>query len=255
MGQEYLSRGVITASSGNHGLGLAYLAGMFLTKAVVVVPTITPEVKLAKLKKYGAEVIIEGKTYDDSVERAKSMARNTCAVYVPSFDDPEIIAGNTSMGLEIYEDVPDVKQVICPIGGGGGLAGILLALNQLSPGVIFYGVQATGAPSMAHSLAIGKRIKLEKIDTIAEGIAVREPGAIPFALLKEHIQEVITVSDEDLKKAVKVLALSSKIIAEHAGGAALAGLYNIETTLKSPLVCVITGGNIDIKALLASLQS
>lgn len=247
-----LKRGLVTASSGNHGLGLSLSAFRRGVRARIYVPSRTPGNKIRKLKGYGAQVAVGGGAYDDAVSKALNAAREEGLVYVPSFDDADIIIGNATMGLEIFEDVPDTGMVVVPVGGGGGISGISLALKDLSPSVKIVGVEAAGADSMRASLAAGSRILLDKADTIADGIAVREPGRLTFAVVRELVNDVVSVSDREIKAAVSLLAGSAKIVAEPAGAAAVAGLEKVSPLPEGPVVCLVSGGNIDAK-LLSSL--
>lgn len=249
-----LGSGVVTASSGNHGLGLSLSAKHRFVNATIVVPKRTPWNKIEKLKKYGAEVIINGDNYDEAVLTAKEIEKNQGFLYIPSFDDLDIITGNGTIGLEIYEDVPDTNLVVCPIGGGGGISGIGLALKGFSPSIRVIGVEAQGASSMKYSLIANKCICLEKINTLADGIAVRQPGRIPFEIVKDIVEEIIVVSDDEMKKALCQLVLKDKIVPELAGAASVAALSKIKLPKFGAIVCLISGGNIDQKLLVSILK-
>jgi len=250
MGKEKLPNGVVTASSGNHGLGLSYSARLLDIKATVVVPETTPKNKVDKLRDYGAEVILAGAHYDEAVKRVKKIVEETGALYVPSFDDPDIIAGNGTIGLEISEDVSDVALYICPIGGGGGISGSGLALKALNPNLKIIGVEAAGAASMKASLEAGKPVQLSEVKTGAEGIAVSKPGELPFEIVKNLVDEIVTVSEEEMKEALRYLVGKGKVVPELAGTAGIAALLAGKIIPENaPVVSVITGGNIDIQFL------
>ncbi len=246
--QDEKNRGVITASSGNHGQGLSLAALLAGVKATIVLPEVAPKNKIDKIKENKAEVIIKGKTYDDASYYAHTLAKEKNYVYIPSFDDLDIIAGNGSIGLEILEDVPQAQMIICPIGGGGGISGVSLAVKQSKPGIKIVGVEAERAPSMLKSIEANKIVELNSADTFADGIAVRKPGEINFRIVKKYVDSLVIVSDEEIKYAVFTLAKEAKIIAEGAGAASVAALLSkkIDTENISNIVCMISGGNIDM---------
>jgi threonine dehydratase len=247
MSHEEREKGVITASSGNHGLGLSLAAKRHGVNSVIVVPEVAPANKIEKIKENGAEVIIKGKTYDDAVTYAHTLSEEKGLVYISSFDDPDIIAGNGSVGLEILEDVPDVKLIICPIGGGGGISGISLAVKQINPDIHVVGVEAEKAPSMLRSIEAGEITELTSASTFADGIAVRKPGKLNFEIVQSWVDKILIVSEEEMEKAVVILAKEAKIVAEGAGAASVAalltGMVNSEF---DKIVCIISGGNIDL---------
>lgn len=242
------NRVVITASSGNHGQGLSLAALRAGIKAIVVLPEVAPKNKIEKIKENKAEVIIKGKTYDDACSYAHSLSKKMNYTYVQSFDDPDIIAGNGSMGLEILEEVPQTQMIICPIGGGGGISGVALAAKQIKPNIQIIGVEAERSPSMFESIKAGKIIELSSANTFADGIAVRKPGEINFEIVKKYVDNIITVSEEEMKSAIFTLAKESKVIAEGAGSSSVAALLYQKVITKdiSNIVCIVTGGNIDM---------
>ena len=249
--QDEKDRGVITASSGNHGQGLSLAALLAGVKATIFLPEVAPQNKIDKIKENKAEVIIKGKTYDDASHYAHLLAKEKNYVYIPSFNDLDIIAGNGSIGLEILEDVPQAQMIICPIGGGGGISGVSLAAKQLKPDIKMVGVEAEKAPSMLRSIEADKLVELDSADTFADGIAVRKSGKINFKIVKKYVDSIVTVSDEEMKSAVFTLAKEAKIVAEGAGAASVAALLSkkIDTKNISNIVCMISGGNIDIDML------
>jgi threonine dehydratase len=175
---------------------------------------------------------------------------------VPSFDDPDIVAGNASIGLEIIEDVPDTDAILCPIGGGGGISGVALATKQINPAIEIYGIEAEEAASMQASLRAGKPVELSTASTIADGIAVCRPGDFNYGVVSEFVDGIITVSDANMEAAVAVLAKDVKIVAECAGAATVAALLagKLETDART-VVCIISGGNIDMELLCSILQN
>jgi len=254
--QDEKDRGVITASSGNHGQGLSLAALLAGVKATIFLPEVAPQNKIDKIKENKAEVIIKGKTYDDACHYAHILAKEKNYVYVQSFDDLDVIAGNGSIGLEILEDVSQAQMIICPIGGGGGISGVSLAAKQLKPDIKMVGVEAERAPSMLKSIEAGKVIELNSADTFADGIAVRKSGEITFGIVRKYVDSLVTVSEEEIKSAIFTLAKEAKIIAEGAGAASVAALLSkkIDTKNISNIVCIISGGNIDMTLFQAILS-
>jgi len=248
LSEKEKNRGVITASSGNHGQGLSLAALRAGIKAVIVLPEVAPNNKIEKIKENKAEVIIKGKTYDDACNYAHSLSKKMDYTYVQSFDDLDIIAGNGSIGLEILEEVPQSQMIICPIGGGGGISGIALAAKQIKPDIQIIGVEAERAASMLESIKAGKIVELPSANTFADGIAVRKPGKINFEIVKKYVDNIITVSEEEMKSAIFTLAKEAKIIAEGAGASSVAALLSKKVPIKDifNIVCIITGGNIDM---------
>ncbi len=250
LSDEELKNGVVTASSGNHGLGMSAAARRRLVPARVFVPVGTPQIKIDKLKKYGAEVSIQGATYDEAVVLAQQTAEKDGSLYISSFEDVNIIKGNTTIGLEIFEDVPTPGLVIVPIGGGGGISGVSLARNIMSPKTKIMGAEVIGAASMFHSLKAGKRQALKEISTLADGIKVAQPGQLAFGLAQKYVEEVITVNEEDLQNTLRELVVKAKIVPELAGCASVAALDKIDVkSFEGPIVCMISGGNIDLQLL------
>jgi len=248
LSEKEKNRGVITASSGNHGQGLSLAALRAGIKAVIVLPEVAPKNKIEKIKENKAEVIIKGKTYDDACSYAHSLSKKIGYIYIQSFDDLDIIAGNGSIGLEILEEVPQTQMIICPIGGGGGISGVALATKQIKPDIQIIGVEAERSPSMFESVKAGKIIELSSAETFADGIAVRKPGEITFEIVKKYVDDIITLSEEEMKLAIFILAKEAKIIAEGAGASSVAALLSKKVDIKniSNIVCMISGGNIDM---------
>ena len=257
LSKEQKEKGVITASSGNHGQGLSLAALRSGVKAVVVLPEAAPLNKREKIKQNKAEVIIKGETYDDAALYAHSLAEDKGYTYIPSFDDLDVIAGNGSIGLEILEDVPQAEIIVFPIGGGGGISGICLATKQINTDIQIIGVEAVGAAAMLESVKANKIVELPSINTFADGIAVRKPGELNFKIVKHCVDNIVTVSDEEMKSAIVTLAKEAKIIAEGAGAASVAALLFDKFPIKdgSNVVCIISGGNIDMSLFRAILEA
>jgi threonine dehydratase len=247
---EERSRGVIAASAGNHAQGVAYHAKQLGIRTTVVMPRTTPLVKASATRELGAEVILHGGGYDEAAQEATRLGAEMNAVTIHAFDDRAIVLGQGTCGLEILEQVPDVQDIVVPVGGGGLVAGIALAVKSVRPDVRVFGVQSTGAPSMREALALGMPVTLPLVPTIADGINVRRVGDVPFALAKTLLDDVVTVNDEEVAEAVLLLLERAKTVAEGAGAAALAALVRGRLpTQGRRVVAVITGGNIDVNLL------
>ncbi|MEF8812585.1 MAG: threonine ammonia-lyase [Halovenus sp.] len=243
--------GVVTASAGNHAQGVALAATRMGVDATVVMPEDAPISKIEATRSYGAEVILDGVDYDAAAARAREIEREEGRYYLPAFDDWEVMAGQGTIGLEILEDLPGVETVVVPIGGGGLISGIATAIKGKQPDTRVVGVQAEGASSVAESLEKGRRIELDSVDTIADGIATRKVGEKPFQVIRERVDEVVTVSDDQIAVAVTQLLERSKLLTEGAGAVALAAVlfeqfdYEDDETIV-PALC---GGNIDMNTL------
>lgn len=247
---EEKARGVIACSAGNHAQGVALGAAHNGIKAVICLPAGAPISKVEATKSYGAEVVMVPGVYDDAYERAISLRDEEGYTFVHPFDDPKVIAGQGTIGLEILEEMPDVEAVIVPIGGGGLIAGVAFALKMLRPDVKVYGVQAEGAPSMAHSISEGHKVHLDSVRTVADGIAVKEPGELTYSLVKEYVDEVVTVSEDEIAAAILALIEKQKLVAEGAGAVSVAAaMFNKVPIKGKKTVCIVSGGNIDVTSL------
>ncbi|HET6692685.1 MAG TPA: threonine ammonia-lyase [Pedococcus sp.] len=251
---EERAAGVVAASAGNHAQGVALAAGLLGIKATVFMPGGAPIPKEKATRGYGADVVFEGQTVDDALVRAKSFAEETGAILIHPFDHFDIVTGQGSCGLEILEQSPDVETVLVPTGGGGLLAGIATAIKGLKPGVRVVGVQAEGAAAYPRSLAEGHPVALELMSTMADGIAVGRPGDVPFRAISEHVDDVVTVSEESLSRALLMLIERAKLVVEPAGAAAVAALMDHPDRFPTPAVAVLSGGNIDPLLLMRVLR-
>ena len=247
---EEKARGVIACSAGNHAQGVALGAAHNGIKAVICLPAGAPISKVEATQSYGAVVVMVPGVYDDAYERAISLRDEEGYTFVHPFDDPKVIAGQGTIGLEILEEMPDVEAVIVPIGGGGLIAGVAFALKMLRPDVKVYGVQAEGAPSMAHSISEGHKVHLDSVRTVADGIAVKEPGDLTYSLVKEYVDEVVTVSEDEIAAAILALIEKQKLVAEGAGAVSVAAaMFNKVPIKGKKTVCIVSGGNIDVTSL------
>ncbi|OPY58689.1 MAG: L-threonine dehydratase catabolic TdcB [Pelotomaculum sp. PtaU1.Bin035] len=250
LSEEERARGVIAASAGNHAQGLAYAAARAGIKCTIVMPAGAPISKVMATRGYGAEVILAGDGYEEACQLAGELQRKGGATLVHGFDDPEIIAGQGTVALELMNDLPDVEAVLVPVGGGGLLAGISFALKQMRQGIRIIGVQAEGAPSMYHSFRKGYLQEIKGAGTFADGIAVRKPGETTFDLIRHYVDEIVAVNDEEIASAILLLLERSKIVVEGAGAVGLAALIHNKTALKNAKTAVVlSGGNIDVNIL------
>lgn len=239
------ARGVVAASAGNHAQGVALAASMLGIRATVFMPEGAPIPKYNATRGYGAEVIFHGQVLEDSLAAAIEYAERTGAVLIHPFDHPDIVAGQGTCGLEIIEQAPDVRTVIVPTGGGGLVAGVATAVKSLRPDVTVIGVQAEGAAAYPPSLAAGHPITLPSMSTMADGIAVGRPGEIPLAAITEYVDQIMTVSEESISRALVLLMERAKMVVEPAGAVGVAAILDRPQDIETPAVVVLSGGNID----------
>jgi threonine dehydratase len=247
LGEEERARGLIAASAGNHAQGVAYHAGRLGVKATIVMPETTPIMKVANTRAHGAKVVLHGSSYDEAYAEARRLEQAEGLTFVHPFDDPLVIAGQGTIGLEILEQVPDVEAVVVPIGGGGLVSGIAVALKEQRPGVKVIGVQTEVLPCMVAALEDGKPVTLEPASTIADGIAVKRAGELTLAHVKKYVDEVLTVSEEEIASAILYLLEREKTVVEGAGAVGVAALLNRKARIEGKrTVAVVSGGNIDV---------
>ncbi len=245
-----LNKTAVAASAGNHAQGVALAANLLGMKATIVMPEGTPTGKILATKHYGAEVILQGKTFDDAFSYARELGKESENILIHAFDDPEIIVGQGTVGLEIIEEIPNLDAIFVPIGGGGLISGISTALKEKNPKIKVIGVQAEGAPSMLLSQREGKIIELKSVHTIADGIAVKKVGKVTFDIVQKYVDDIVTVDENEIAEAVLLLMERKKVIAEGAGAASLAGLLKIkEEFLGQKVAVLVSGGNIDVNML------
>lgn len=248
-------RGVVAASAGNHAQGLALSAARVGAPAWVFMPEGAPLPKVAATRSYGAEVVLTGETVDDAYAAARAHAEERGATFVHPFDHPDIIAGQGTLGLEVLEQVPEAASIVVPVGGGGLIAGVATAVKAQRPDVTVVGVQAAGAASVPPSLAAGAPQTLERVSTIADGIALKRPGELTLAHIAERVDEVVTVGDEAIARAVLLLVERAKQVVEPSGAAGLAAVLDRSVDLPEPCVTLLCGGNVDPLLLVRILQS
>ncbi len=243
-------RGVIAASAGNHAQGVAFHAAARGIRAQIVMPLATPLVKVAATRSYGAEVILHGANYDEAYEEAMRRRVEEGRTFIHPFDDPEVIAGQGTIGLELLEQVPDIEAVVVPIGGGGLIAGVACALKESNPKIRVIGVEPEKLPSMLRAREVGKPVTISAEATIADGIAVRRAGDLTLPLVTRYVDEIVAVDDEEIASAILTLLEHEKTLAEGAGAAALAAVVQAKTNLRHRrTVVLICGGNIDVSLL------
>lgn len=247
---EEKQRGVIACSAGNHAQGVALGATKNGIKSLICLPAGAPISKIEATKRLGAEVCLVNGVYDDAYAKALELKEKHGYTFVHPFDDELVIAGQGTIGLEILEQLPDVEAVIVPIGGGGLISGVALALKTLKPDVKIYGVQAAGAPSMEVSVKENKIIRLPSVSTIADGIAVKEPGVNTFEYCRKYVDEIASITDEEVATAILALIEQHKIIAEGAGAISVAAAMLDKFPIKGKkTVCLVSGGNVDVPIL------
>lgn len=248
--EEEKARGVIACSAGNHAQGVALAAAKNHIKSLICLPDGAPISKVEATKSYGAEVCMVNGVYDDAYKKALELKEEKNYTFVHPFDNEDVIAGQGTIGLEILEQMPDVEAVIVPIGGGGLISGVAFAIKNLNPNIKVYGVQASGAPSMRNSIRDGKIECLDHVSTIADGIAVKEPGEHTFQYVSQYVDEIVTVTDDEISAAILALIERQKLIAEGAGAASVAAaMFNKVPIQGKKTVCLVSGGNIDVTIL------
>lgn len=247
---EEREKGVIACSAGNHAQGVALAATANGIKSIICLPAGAPISKIEATKRLGAEVCLVPGVYDDAYDKAVALQKEHGYTFIHPFDDLKVIAGQGTIALEILEEMPDVEAVIVPIGGGGLIAGMAFTIKQLKPDVKVYGVQAEGAPSMFVSLHQGKREHLSSVSTIADGIAVKEPGVNTFDFCSRYVDEIVTVTEDEIAAAILALIEQQKLVAEGAGAVSVAAaMFNKVPIGGKKTVCVVSGGNIDVTIL------
>lgn len=253
LSDEKKKKGLIASSAGNHAQGVAYAASKLGIEATIVMPETTPLIKVQATRNYGANVVLKGSVYDEAYEEAKRLEKENGYTFVHPFDDVDVMAGQGTIALEIIEELKNVDAILVPIGGGGLISGIAVAAKSVNPNIKVIGVQAEGANPMQCSFENGKLVCAENIDTIADGAAVKNPGKITFEIIKRYVDDIVTVSDQELMEAVYILMEKHKLVAEATGAMSLAALSRLKFKGKK-VVSVISGGNIDVVTMAALLN-
>ena len=248
--REEAQRGVIAASAGNHGMAVAYHSRRLNIASTIVMPVSAPLIKVTRVRQYGATSVLSGHDYDGALAEALRLSKEAKLTFISAFNDPWIVAGQGTIGLELYEQNPDLDAVVMPVGGGGLIAGVALALKTLIPKIRIIGVQAEAVPSMKAALANGAPAQIPPATSIADGIAVRAVGATPFELVKSYVDEIVTVSEREIANAVLLLLEIEKTVAEGAAAVPLAALINKKLSLaKKNIGLIVSGGNIDMNLI------
>ena len=249
LSDEEKKHGVVAASAGNHAQGMAFASSLEKISCTIVMPKNASPAKVAATRAYGAKVILEGINYDESSAKAKEIAKETGAILIHAFDDPQIIAAQGVIGLEILDDLPDVDEIYLPIGGGGLAAGTLIAIKEKNPNIKVVGVQSKSFPSMYESLKKGSLTASGGARTIADGISVKIPGQLTFDIISKLIDEIVLVDDTEITKAMFLLMERMKFVVEPAGAASLAYLISKKPSPGKKVVAVLAGGNVDMYLL------
>ena len=250
LSDEEKAKGVIACSAGNHAQGVALAAAKNGIKSIICLPDSAPISKIEATKSYGAEICLVKGVYDDAYAEALRQRDEYGYTFIHPFDDEDVIAGQGTIGLELLEQIPDMEAVIIPIGGGGLISGVAFAIKKLNPDIKVYGVQASGAPSMFNSIRDNKIERLESVSTIADGIAVKEPGENTYNLISEYVDEIVTVTDDEISAAILALMEQQKLVTEGAGAVSVAAaMFNKVPIKGKKTVCLLSGGNIDVTIL------
>ena len=253
LSDEERSRGLITASAGNHAQGVAYAAKAYGCRAVIVMPTITPLMKVNRTKSYGAEVVLWGDVYDEACAKALELAEENGYTFIHPFDDPTVATGQGTIMMEIFKELPLVDYVLVPIGGGGLATGVSALAKLLNPKIRVIGVEPAGANCMQESLKAGRVVTLDQVNTIADGTAVKTPGSVIFPYIQENIDDIITVQDEELVTAFLDMVENHKMIVENSGLLTAAALKHLDAKGKK-VVAILSGGNMDVITMSSVVQ-
>lgn len=253
LSDEERSRGLITASAGNHAQGVAYAAKAYGCRAVIVMPTTTPLMKVNRTKSYGAEVVLWGDVYDEACAKALELAEENGYTFIHPFDDPTVATGQGTIMMEIFKELPLVDYVLVPIGGGGLATGVSTLAKLLNPKIRVIGVEPAGANCMQESLKAGRVVTLDQVNTIADGTAVKTPGSVIFPYIQENIDDIITVQDEELVTAFLDMVENHKMIVENSGLLTAAALKHLDAKGKK-VVAILSGGNMDVITMSSVVQ-
>ncbi|ONI38291.1 threonine ammonia-lyase [Candidatus Epulonipiscium fishelsonii] len=238
-------RGVVCASAGNHAQGVAYAASAAKIKSIIVMPKTTPFLKIQSTRGFGGQVVLYGECFDDAYQEAQRIAKEQGITFVHPFDDMDIINGQGTIALEIFDQLQDIDIILCPIGGGGLISGISLYAKSINPNIKIIGVQAAGANAMEKSFKAKKLLGIDSVNTIAEGIAVKTPGTLNFSFISQYVDDVITVTDHSIVDSLLLLMEKHKLVAETSGAASVAAVKKLDCINKK-IVCIVSGGNIDM---------
>ena len=253
LSEEERKKGLITASAGNHAQGVAYAAKIYGAKAVIVMPTTTPLIKVNRTKSYGAEVILYGNVYDEACQHALDLAKEHGYTFIHPFNDEIVATGQGSIAMEIIKELPTVDIILCPVGGGGLLAGVSTLVKLLNPNIKVIGVEPSGANCMQESLKAGHVVTLPGVDTIADGTAVKTPGDVIFPYIQSNVDDIITVEDKELIVSFLDMVENHKMIVENSGLLTVAALKKLDVSGKK-IVSILSGGNMDVITMSSIVQ-
>jgi len=247
--------GVVTCSAGNWAQAVAYASGLFGIRSVIVMAQHASKTKIEATKGYGAEVVIYGENSNDVVDKAMSISKREGLTYLSPFEDDNLIAGHGTIGLEILNEKPDVEYIYCPVGGGAFISGIAIAIKEKNPDIKVIGVEPENANAMWLSLQKNSIVEKEQVKTIADGLALKKPGEKPFKIVQKYVDEIILVSENDMKRAMIFLLERAKLLVEPSGAASVAAVMKNESNIsKKNIVAILSGGNVDIDKLAGFLQ-
>jgi len=251
LSEEERRRGVICSSAGNHAQGVALAAAIHGIRAVVTMAENATPSKIAATKGYGAEVVLHGHIWDEANEKARELAARDGLTYIHPFDDPQLVAGQGTLGLEVYEDLPEVDVAVVPIGGGGLISGVSMALRHMNPRIRIIGVESAGAPGMQRSVAEGHVVTLDHVDSVIDGLRVQRVGEFTFQAVRENVEEIVTLPDAAMFEAMIWLMSYCKLVTEGAAAAPVAALLHglIKAPKGAKVVCVLSGGNVNLDPL------
>lgn len=252
--EEERSRGIVTASAGNHAQGVAYAAQHYGCPCTIVMPEVTPLIKIKSAQEKGANVVIHGENYDQAYRKALEVAVETGGLFIHAYDDYGVLCGQGTIALEMLKENPDLDEILVPVGGGGLISGVALAAKAMKPDIRITGVEPEGAASMKFSLERGKVTPLPKVNTCAEGVAVGEVGETTFDIVQKYVDGIITVNETEIMEAVLLLLEKHKLVAEASGALPLAALRHLNSCNKK-VGCVISGGNIDMVTISSMIRS
>lgn len=251
---EEAAIGLITASAGNHAQGLAFAGKLRNVKTTIVMPETTPLVKVNNTRAYGAEVVLHGNTFDDASAYAQQQAKETGMTFIHPFDNEDVACGQGTIAFEILEELPDTDVIIIPIGGGGLATGVATLAKMLKPSIKIIGVEPAGAASMTASLRAGHVVSLPSVETIADGVAVKRPGELNFTYVREYVDRIISVPDEELVGVFLDLLETHKILVENAGLLSVAAARHLQPNPEQKVVCLLSGGNMDVITIASLVQ-
>jgi threonine dehydratase len=247
LSKEELAKGVIAASAGNHAQGVAYSSQMLGIPCTIVMPKGAPLSKVQATKQYGANVVLEGAVFDDALAHALKMKDEMNATFIHAFDDEAVVAGQGTVGLEILDQLPDVDAIICPVGGGGLIAGVAMAVKEKNPNIAVYGVQTLACPSMKQSLSEQKPVMIEATPTMADGIAVKKPGEKTFEIVQKYVDDIYCVDEMEIARTMLMVLERNKLLVEGSGASSLASLlYEKVNVRDKKVVAILSGGNVDV---------